>query len=284
MNKSNWDDIQYILAVAETGSLNAAAIRLGVTHATVLRRVSGFERNHGQPLFQRLATGYRTLPEAEPVLMAARNVRDAVQAVGQAFPGADKSFSGPVRITSTDSLSADVLPPIVKRISLRYPDLEITLLSANTRHDLLLLPADIAIRPALSLDESLSGQIAGYFRFALYQAPETGSKTAQAWLGLDGLLENSSAAHWMRENVDAGDIQHWSDSFLVLREMAAAGMGKVLLPDFVGNSDNRLVRDPEWVQNLTVPIWVAKLKELAGNTRFSAVQTLLADELAKILI
>ena len=40
MNNQNWDDIRYALAVSRHGSLNAAATALGVTHATVLRRVA----------------------------------------------------------------------------------------------------------------------------------------------------------------------------------------------------------------------------------------------------
>ena len=37
-----WDDLRYVLAVAESGSLAAAARALGVNHTTVLRRVTGF--------------------------------------------------------------------------------------------------------------------------------------------------------------------------------------------------------------------------------------------------
>ena len=48
---NNWDDIRFVLAVAETGSLNAAAQLLGVTHATVLRRVAAFEARHGKTIF-----------------------------------------------------------------------------------------------------------------------------------------------------------------------------------------------------------------------------------------
>ncbi len=38
-----WDDLRYVLAVAEHGGLAAAARALGVNHTTVLRRVNAFE-------------------------------------------------------------------------------------------------------------------------------------------------------------------------------------------------------------------------------------------------
>ena len=38
-----WDDLRIAQAVAETGSLSAAARSLGLSHSTVLRRLSAFE-------------------------------------------------------------------------------------------------------------------------------------------------------------------------------------------------------------------------------------------------
>ena len=59
---NDWDDIRFVLAVADTGSLNAAASRLGVTHATVLRRVAAFEQRHGRAIFEHAQSGYKLLP------------------------------------------------------------------------------------------------------------------------------------------------------------------------------------------------------------------------------
>src|SRR5947209_7545140 len=39
----NWDDVRYFLAVARGGSVRAAADRLGVNHATLLRRIAQLE-------------------------------------------------------------------------------------------------------------------------------------------------------------------------------------------------------------------------------------------------
>ena len=40
MHRENWDDLRFMLAVADNGSVSAAARVLGVNHATVLRRIS----------------------------------------------------------------------------------------------------------------------------------------------------------------------------------------------------------------------------------------------------
>lgn len=57
---TDWDDICFFLAVARGGLVRAAAERLGVNHATVLRRVAGLEARLGARLFDRLHSGYRT--------------------------------------------------------------------------------------------------------------------------------------------------------------------------------------------------------------------------------
>ena len=47
--RENWDDLRFVLAVAEEGTVSAAARRLRVNHATVLRRVAAYEAATGNP-------------------------------------------------------------------------------------------------------------------------------------------------------------------------------------------------------------------------------------------
>lgn len=57
MTGFEWDDLQYVLAVASAVSLAGAARALGVNHTTALRRVTAFEKRLGLRLFERLTTG-----------------------------------------------------------------------------------------------------------------------------------------------------------------------------------------------------------------------------------
>ncbi|MCB2152823.1 MAG: LysR family transcriptional regulator, partial [Rhodobacteraceae bacterium] len=58
MQRDNWDDLRFVLAVAEEGSVSGAARRLGVNHATVLRRIAAFEEATGVEIFDKTARGY----------------------------------------------------------------------------------------------------------------------------------------------------------------------------------------------------------------------------------
>ena len=279
MNKSNWDDIKFVLAVADEGSLNASAKRLGVTHATVMRRVAAFEQRCGRTVFRKSLSGYSVLPEAEPILQAARNVEDAVFSVDRAVHGTDSTLSGTVRVASTDSICQALLPPILRTIRRTYPELTIRLLSANAHHDLARMAADVAIRPTLRPEEGLDAVHAGDLAFGVYGAdPEVDS-----WIALGGGLMRSAPAKWMSANVSPTEIAAEADSFLVVREMVAAGLGKAFLPRFLGAADARLHAVPDAGTALSVPIWSAIPEEIYSNVRIQLVRNLIAEKLRSML-
>ena len=60
-----WHDLQIFLAVAESGSLSAAAKRLRVTQPTVSRRVAALEAELGEQLFVRTVDGVSITNYAE---------------------------------------------------------------------------------------------------------------------------------------------------------------------------------------------------------------------------
>lgn len=279
MNSQNWDDIRYVLAVAKHGSLNAAAVELGVTHATVMRRVAAFEARYNRPIFQKSPSGYSVLPEAMPILRTMSTVNDAVLATERTIVGADQSPSGPVRIASTDSLCQLVLPPITGRITQRYPKIDLSLFSANVHHDLSRLSADIVVRPTAALGDDLSGHYAGDLVFSVYSDGVPDRK----WMKLEGALGGSLAAGWMADHVPEDQTIGGADSFLVLRQLAVAGVGKALLPRIVGDADPRLLPLDAESPEIAVPVWVACLREFAQTPRFALVQKMLAGELMQPL-
>ena len=279
MNNQNWDDIRYVLAVARHGSLNAAASALGVTHATVMRRIAAFEQRYKCQIFEKSPSGYSVLPEALPVLKSIESVDEAILAVERVIAGADQSPSGQVRVASTDSLCQVILPPIIAKIAKEFPKLRVTLLSANVHHDLSRLTADIVVRPAVILEGGLSGQRAGYLSFGVY----CDGNTDRRWLNLDGALSGSLAAKWMSDHVDPNEITDGADSFLVLKEMVASGIGKALLPTVIGDTDARLTRLEEEALSVSVPVWVATLEEFAKTPRFAFTKNLIVENLKKVL-
>lgn len=268
--RGNWDDLRYVLAVAETGSVSAAARRLGVNHATVLRRIAAFEEAQGCVLFERSAQGYAIAPDRLRIIEAAREAAAAIEAVGRMMRGLEPQFEGAVRITSTDSLCVAVLPAIVADLQREQRGLRIELVSTNAPLDLSRLGADITLRPAARLPDELVGEQAGAMGFGAFAAP--GAESAP-WLALRGRLARMAIAGLMDQD-GAG-----ADSFVVLRELAAQGVGRAVLPLCLGAGDARLVRladAPRWDP---VPLWVACHRDLADAPRLRGLRRRLTGAL-----
>ncbi|MDO9479711.1 MAG: LysR family transcriptional regulator [Hydrogenophaga sp.] len=55
MNNLDWNQLKAFLETAETGSLSAAARKLGLTQPTLSRQVAAIEQRMGVTLFERVA-------------------------------------------------------------------------------------------------------------------------------------------------------------------------------------------------------------------------------------
>src|SRR5919199_638397 len=104
MHRIDWDDLRYLLAVAEHGSLAGAARALGVNHTTVLRRVTAFEARQGVRLFERTPGGAALTPAGDELAQAASRVGDIVARVERRLAGRDLRLEGTLRVTTTDTL------------------------------------------------------------------------------------------------------------------------------------------------------------------------------------
>jgi DNA-binding transcriptional LysR family regulator len=284
MHKLNWDDLRFVLAVAETGSVNAAAKVLGVNHATVLRRIASFEETCGGPVFERDRSGYRLRPNRALVIEAARLAAQHVKSAETLMQGRPGHSGKTVRLTSTDSFCQTVLAWISPALSRRIQPDRLELLSSNAHLDMARLRADIALRPTIRLPDDLNGRHIADMRFAVYRRASV--TDAATWLGLTGALERSGPAQWMAREIDPRQITAAADSFCVLTQMAIRGNCQAILPCILGDAAPELVRVPSAAPDFVVPVWVACHRDLVGSDRLQSlmgsVEKLLQPHLAAL--
>src|SRR6267142_1372855 len=101
----DWDDVRYFLAVARGGSVRAAAERLGVNHATVLRRIAQLEERLGVHMFEKLPSGYRLTAAGEEVLEFADQMEASSHLLETRVFGRDQSVRGLLRVTLAPPLA-----------------------------------------------------------------------------------------------------------------------------------------------------------------------------------
>src|ERR1700712_1448892 len=96
----SWNDVELFLAVAETGSVSAAAKRLRTTQPTVSRHLAELEAGLGEALFARSVAGTTPTSFGERMPPAARRMAEAAGEVERVASGAESTPKGVVRVTA----------------------------------------------------------------------------------------------------------------------------------------------------------------------------------------
>lgn len=146
MQNGDWTLIQAFLAVAEGGSLSAAARRLGQSQPTLGRQIRQLEQNLGAELFTRHARGLSLTDEGQTILPHARQMFEAMQQISLSMAGREQQLTGTVRITASEVVSHHMLPPIIAQLRRDHPMIAVELTATDSTENLLFREADIAVR------------------------------------------------------------------------------------------------------------------------------------------
>ncbi|MDO6731083.1 LysR family transcriptional regulator [Marinovum sp. 2_MG-2023] len=275
MHNASWDDLRYVLSVAETGSVSAAARALGVNHATVLRHVAAFEDSHGAQVFERTHQGYQLRPDRAHVIDAARKAALALRRVSHLMRDGGGGLGDTLRLTSTDTFCTTVLAAGLAGMSRDLAPQRISLMSSNAHLDMARLQADVAVRPALARPADMAGDSVAELGFGAYAR----DGAVRHWLGLAGPLVRATPAQWMSEHVAPDDIVACADSFVALRAMALAGQGIAILPHILAQGDPGLQPMQVGLPAMRSPIWVLCHRDLADSPGMQRVMTVVGSVL-----
>lgn len=142
----DWSLVQAFLAVADTGSLSAAAKQLGSSQPTLGRQIKAMEAQLGADLFQRHQKGLSLTETGAALVAPARTMRNAMQEIAMTAAGQQQSLKGTVRVTASVVISAFHMPRIIADIREAEPEIEIELVPSDDTSNLLYREADIAVR------------------------------------------------------------------------------------------------------------------------------------------
>jgi DNA-binding transcriptional LysR family regulator len=152
----------------EEGSLSGGARRLGLTQPTVGRQIEALEQALGVKLFTRSQTGLAATDTALTLRPFAENLRATANALRRASADASVSSHGTVRITVSDVVGVEVLPPILTALREAHPAIKIELVLSNRTQDLLQRDADIAIRMVQPSQAALIARRVGAIPLGLF--------------------------------------------------------------------------------------------------------------------
>lgn len=273
-NRLDWNDLNYIRAIAEGGSLSGAARLLRVSHATVFRRLGEIESQLGVRLFERSRTGYAPTAAGEEAAAAAARIAEEVFGIERRLAGRDLRPSGTVRVTTTDTLFFGLLSPVFEAFRVDYPDIALEVALSNDRFDLSRREADIAIRPATDPPDHLTGRRIGRIAQAAYVAraryPADVAPDTVPWIGPDARMGYPALDRWMTGQGFAAHCAYRLDSMLAIAAAVRDGAGAGILPCYLAD------RDPAYrgllppVPELEIDLWILIHSDLRGIARMKA--------------
>ena len=156
-----WELYRSFLGVMREGSLSGAARLLGVAQPTVGRHVAALEAALGLVLFTRSQTGLLPTEAARALQPHAQAMESMAASLERTAASYGDGVRGVVRVTASEVIGIEVLPPVLAELRARYPDLAIELVLSNQVQDLLQREADVAVRMARPVQEQLVARRVG---------------------------------------------------------------------------------------------------------------------------
>lgn len=163
-----WELYRSFLAVMREGSLSGAARALGMTQPSLGRHVRELEAALGVALFTRSPQGLTPTELAQELVPHAQAMASASAALRRQASAGRGEVSGTVRVSASEVIGAEVLPPILAQFRERHPGIVIELVLSNQAADLLRRDADIAVRMVRPTQDALVARHVGQVALGMF--------------------------------------------------------------------------------------------------------------------
>jgi len=285
----NWEWYRTFLNVMETGSLSAAGRAMGITQPTVGRHIDGLEAALSLTLFTRTFDGFRPTEAARELAPYAADVAATAAALQRVASSHGSGIRGTVRLSASEIIGVEVLPPILTALREQHPELVIELVLSNKVDNLLHREADIAVRMVKPVQDALVATRIGDI--------EAGFYAHERYLGAHGTPKSivELASHALigfdREDAFVRTVQTTfpfllrtnlafrADSYLAQLAALRAGFGIGICQCAIAARDLSLVRVLPKVFSYKMDTWLAMHEDLRHSPRCAATFTAIADGL-----
>lgn len=272
----DWNDLRLFLTVARLGGLRASAEATGTSPPTLGRRIAALEKQLGQVLFVRSVSGYALTEAGADLLGRAEDVEAAMRGVAGWSEG---TSSGPLVRISVGAWMAAFLADRIGELWQVEDRARLEFVITFDDVDVARRAADIDLRMQRPLEPNLAQRQLGHAAHAIYSGRKrVNGVEAGFFVGMTGEAGRTPAARWLeahhgdRIGVRANDIR-------ACRDMVAAGAGLTVLPCFVGDLDDGLVRLGAPIPELGCDLWLVTHADRRHERPIRRVSSRLAEVL-----
>ncbi len=268
--KFDWDDLRLFLCVGRLGGLAAAAKATGKSPPTLGRRMLALEKRLGTELFIRQARAYELTESGRQLLVEATKLEDDISPILSAANAAGRRR---VKISAGTWVSY-FLSQHVSEL-LQDESFTVQFISADHLLDISHREAVIGIRNQRPSQVSLAGRRTGKVQFAVYAV----NKRIKTWACVIG---STPSAQWVRERVQKDSFVEVSHPRNAL-DISKAGGAKMVLPTFVGDTTEGLIRVSKTIDELEHMQWLVVHQEERHTPEVRTVIDWVHEKLADTL-
>jgi DNA-binding transcriptional LysR family regulator len=277
----DWDLCKTFVAVAEKGSLAAAARQLRSSHPTVGRKVAALERQLGTRLFARsdqglslTAQGRKFREHVDAMASAALRAESAVSATG-------RQARGVVKISIGATLAAHWLMPRMKNFLQEHDHLQIEIITHPFPASVRRREADVVLRPVDAGEENLVGRRIGRLGTGFYASRDYAGRRKlperrDEWkghsiIGFADRASNAELARWSDSITRHGTVVMRCSSQGDMLAAVRAGLGISALSCFVAAAHPDLVRVAPQKLTSVADLWLLAHPDLIDLPAVRAV-------------
>ncbi len=248
--EAHWDDLKLFLMVAEGGGLSAAAQRTGISAPTIGRRMLGLERVMNRMLFERSRRGYELAADGQTLLEQVRAMQKIADDITRWHAGA---FQDPFVGIGGDAWLTRFLAHHSSSLTRGAGDVRYCAHDAHAGLSLVNRDCDIAVLADPPKSGNFAVRRSVDVSYGIYQrrlgAATTKGDDCSMWVSLGKEEARFPADRWVFERYD-NEIASWTNSPSVLLEMIVVGLGKGVLPCYIGDAHPGLERVGEPLDEL----------------------------------
>ncbi len=285
----NWEWYRSFVQVLETGSLSAAGRAMGLTQPTVGRHIDSLEAALALKLFTRTFDGFAPTDAALELKPYAISLASTAAALRRVASSQGDGVRGTVRITASEVIGVEILPPILTALRRRHPQLVIELVLSNRVDDLLRREADIAVRMVRPAQDALVAQRVGGIELGFHAhsryLAEHGTPASLAELQRHTVIGFDTETPFIRQmqarypTFTRAGLSLRADSDLANLAAIRAGYGIGICQAPLAARDPSLVRVLRADFSPAMDTWIAMHEDLRDSARCAAAFAALADGL-----
>ena len=281
MAQPDWSDLQLCLAIAEHGSFVGAAKQLGLSHSTILRRLTNLEAHLRTRLFDRYPRGAQPTEDGDKLVRVADKFRNSIGDVFMEVSGRNTEMRGHVRIATADQIAVVIMEQIVD-FARTYPEVELDLHIAQDVQSATLSESHITILLSNTPPDGHIGFRVGPVAFAPYGSRDIlGSKQQSQlpWVGHAPSLRFTYQGQLDEFVQKQFRCVHRTNSITSHLNALRSGLGVGLLPYAVGDREASLERCGPRLTHESAELWVLYRSDVSKD----GVVTVLAKDLQRFL-